>query len=105
MQSTPAKHGEFAHPSTFAHSANWSFGFRPYPLGQGPHVASPVTSSAEHFVRGSHPPFLMKHGFSLHVSPSPSCPAGHFPHVRPIEGALSSLQCTPAAHGLSTHAS
>ena len=105
VQSTPAKHGEFAHPSTFAHSANWSFGFRPYPLGQGPHVASPVTSSAEHFVRGSHPPFLMKHGFSLHVSPSPSCPAGHFPHVRPIEGALSSLQCTPAAHGLSTHAS
>ena len=29
VQSTPAKHGEFAHPSTFAHSENRSLGDRP----------------------------------------------------------------------------
>ena len=79
VQSTPAKHGEFAHPSTFAHSASWSFGSRPYPLGQGPHVASPVTSSARALRRGVAPAVLDEARVFLARLAVSELPRGAFP--------------------------
>ena len=101
---TPAKHGSPAHPSSFTHGLLGSLeSARTYPLGHAPQTTAPF--SYAHVVCASHPPLLVKHGFATHVSPSPTWPAGHRPHVRPRLGGFESSQCTPAAHGKSAHAS